>query len=151
MGAKHRDVNNFTGPCSLGVQLCGALFGTILSYMASILVSRKNRSVILLLLAVGVTFGILGSQVASPLDMRAIDFFASLCASFGIAMLLCWSLDTDISSLFNIVLVSLLTSVAVSSLHSVAVLTALLRGYARQEAVGDRGGLVGPKADGAEV
>lgn len=135
MGTK-RDVSGFTGPCSVGVQLCGALFGTILSYMASVLLGRASRGVILLTLATGVTFGILGSQVASPLDIRAVDFCLFLFVTFSVATMLCWPFDTDVSSLLNIVAVALLTSAAASSLQNVAVFAALMMEHFRYEAAG---------------
>jgi hypothetical protein len=96
----------FDPPCPFGQQLLGAMFGCVMAYVADLMLSSPLLTAFSL--ALGVTFGILGSAVSQPWLIKANEFLALSAVCFLISYILYLILGSV--GLFGILLEALFIS-----------------------------------------
>lgn len=100
---------DFVAPCLAAQQFIGILFGIVLGYCSMLLCS--NRIVISLCTGGGVVFGLLGSRVPSPLQIKMNEFIkVSIC----VVPISLFYRSLCIFDLLGVVLISLLDTLIAS-------------------------------------
>jgi hypothetical protein len=69
---KDKDSQNFEPSCGLAQQLTGTLFGFIFGFTLQNLIG--NSILVIFIISVGTSFGLIGSQIPNPCQIKFIDW-----------------------------------------------------------------------------